>query len=140
MSPRKNSPMTEEHKKALAAGREQGAAVRRYLDALDVSKPKRGRKRTPDSINKRLEAIGSKMESANSLTRLQLLQERSDLEGELKKMTSSAPVDISALEADFVKSAASYGSRKKIAYGTWRAAGVPADVLKKAGITRGQTD
>ena len=128
--------MTDEHKAALSAGRQQGAAVRRYLDALDAHKPKRGRKRTPESIQKRLEAIESKLTTGNSLVRLQLLQERSDLQKELKTMSSAEPVDFSALEEDFAKSAAEYGRRKGISYDTWRSAGVPADVLKKAGISR----
>ena len=51
---RPKGPMTEEHKAALARGRSEGKAVRDYLDALRANKPKRGRKRTPDSIKKRL--------------------------------------------------------------------------------------
>lgn len=140
MAPRKKTPMTDEHKAALAAGREQGAAVRRYLDALDANRPKRGRKRTPDSINKRIAAIDEKMKSANSLARLQLTQERSDLQDELESMKSATTVDLSSLERDFVRAAAGYGSRKGIAYSTWRSAGVPADVLKRAGISRGARD
>ena len=132
--------MTDEHKAALAAGREQGAAVRRYLDALEANRPKRGRKRTPDSIKKRLEAIDAKLNSSNSLTRLQLLQERTNLQSELKSMSSDVPVDLSELEKDFAKSAAEYGRRKGIAYGTWRTAGVSAATLKKAGISRGAGD
>ncbi|MDZ7734518.1 MAG: hypothetical protein U5R31_16850 [Acidimicrobiia bacterium] len=38
------------------------------------------------------------------------------------------------LESDFVKAAAEYGESKGIDYRTWREAGVPAGVLKKAGI------
>lgn len=128
--------MTEEHKAALSAGRQQGAAVRRYLDALDATKPKRGRKRTPESIQKRLEAIESRLSTGNSLVRLQLMQERSDLQKELKTMSSAEPVDLASLEDDFTKSAAEYGRRKGIGYDTWRSAGVSAAVLKKAGISR----
>ena len=51
---RTRTPMSDEHKAALAEGRNQGRAVRRYLEALDAHKPKRGRKRTPDSMQKRL--------------------------------------------------------------------------------------
>ena len=50
--------MTDEHKAALAAGRSEGRAVRDYLEALRNNKPKRGRKRTPESISKRVDAIG----------------------------------------------------------------------------------
>ena len=132
--------MSDEHKAKLAAGREQGSAVRRYLDALEANRPKRGRKRTPDSIKKRLESIESKMSSGNSLARLQMLQERSDLQEELKSLENGTEVDLSELEADFVKAAAEYGRRKAISYSTWRTAGVPAPVLKKAGIARGSAD
>ena len=55
----KKKPMSSEHKAALARGREHGRAVKNYLEALSANKPKRGRKRTPDSINKRL--VGSEI-------------------------------------------------------------------------------
>ncbi|HUR48334.1 MAG TPA: hypothetical protein VMY88_02240 [Acidimicrobiales bacterium] len=129
--------MTDEHKAALSAGRQQGAIVRRYLDALDANRPKRGRKRTPESIRKRLEAIDSQLNSKNSLVRLQLMQEHSDLQKELETMSSAEPVDISVLEEEFARSAAEYGRRKGISYDTWRRAGVSSAVLKKAGISRG---
>jgi hypothetical protein len=40
--------MTTEHKEALAKGREAGRAVREYLAALEATRPKRGRKVTPE--------------------------------------------------------------------------------------------
>ena len=52
--PGRKTKMTDEHKQALAEGRELGRAVRDYLEALEAHKPKRGRKRTPDSVKKRL--------------------------------------------------------------------------------------
>jgi hypothetical protein len=51
--------MSDDHKAALAEGREQGRAVRRYLEALDARRPKRGRRRSEESMRKRLEAIES---------------------------------------------------------------------------------
>ena len=48
--------MTDEHKDALAEGRNHAKIVGRYLEALEANKPKRGRKRTPDSVKKRLAA------------------------------------------------------------------------------------
>jgi hypothetical protein len=126
--------MTDEHKAALARGREEGRAVRRYLEALERHKPRRGRKRTPESIKRRLALVNGQLEDADSLARLHLLQERTDLEAELKRIT--APDDVSALERSFVKVARAYGQRKGIGYDAWRAAGVPAAVLGKAGITR----
>ena len=55
------SPMSDEHKAALARGRTEGKIVRDYLESLRANKPKRGRKRTADSINKRLDAIESNL-------------------------------------------------------------------------------
>jgi hypothetical protein len=127
--------MSAEHKQALAIGREQGRAVRRYLEALEAHKPKRGRKRTPDSIQRRLDAIEDRLPSADPLTRLQLVQERMDLQSELA--TKSNTVDLASLEDEFVNAAAEYGMRKGISYAAWREAGVDPAILKRAGIRRG---
>ena len=131
---RAKSPMSDEHKQALALGREQGRVVRRYLEALESHKPKRGRKRTPDSIERRLRVIEERLESADALTRLQFVQERMDLQAELA--TKSEGVDMTELEDEFVQAARDYGRRKGISYGAWREAGVDAAVLKRAGIRR----
>jgi len=127
--------MTDEHKRAMRAGRDQGRAVKAYLDALEQHRPRRGRQRTVESITRRLAAIEAEMEQVSSLKRLQLTQERRDLEAELAAK-SSGGVDLSALEAEFVRHAQAYGTSKGIAYATWRELGVPADVLKRAGIAR----
>lgn len=129
------SPMSQEHKQALATGREQGRAVRRYLEALEAHRPKRGRKRTPESIKRRLDDIESRLEAADPLTRLQLVQERMNLQEELA--SKSEAVDLTQLEADFVAAAKEYGQRKGITYAAWREAGVDASVLKRADIRRG---
>jgi uncharacterized protein YicC (UPF0701 family) len=131
MPPKK---MTAEHKQALAEGRAEGRAVKAYLDALDQQRPRRGRKRTSDSIKKRLGAIEKQLADASSLQRLQLVQERRDLEVEMAGM--DANLDLAKLEAEFVKVARTYSERKGIHYASWRELGVAADVLKKAGISR----
>ncbi|MCB0999096.1 MAG: hypothetical protein KDB40_07360 [Acidimicrobiales bacterium] len=119
----------------MAAGRTEGRAVREYLDALRSNKPKRGRKRTPDSIKARLAKIDDELEVADPLGELRLLQERRDLTTELEQMGTQ--VDMTALEAEFVKVAKSYSERQGISYATWREVGVEAAVLKAAGIGRG---
>jgi uncharacterized protein YicC (UPF0701 family) len=126
--------MSKEHKDALAEGRNQGRAVRRYLEALEAHKPKRGRKRTTASISSRLQRIDAEIASADPLKRLQLLQERIDLTAELERAESK--VDVSGLENDFVEAAAAYSARKGISYAAWRQLGVEASVLKRAGINR----
>ena len=126
--------MSDAHKQALARGREEGRAVRRYLEAVEHQRPRRGRKRTPDSIRRRLAQVQEKVRSADPLTRLHLLQEQADLEAELARMGKAQ--DMAVLERSFVKVAKAYGARKGISYNAWRAAGVPAAVLSKAGISR----
>jgi hypothetical protein len=131
----KKRAMTVEHKTALAEGRNHAKTVGRYLEALEANKPKRGRKRTPDTVRKRLATVETDLKSATGLPRLSLLQERRNLEVELAGMQAGSP-DLSALEKDFVKVAKTYAQRKGITYGAWREFGVSPEVLKKAGITR----
>ena len=126
--------MSSEHKQALALGRDEGRAVRRYLEAIEAHRPKRGRKRTPETIEKRLKAIEQSLPTADPLSRLQLVQERMNLRTELE--AKRAKVDLSGLERDFVKAAKGYSERKGITYAAWREAGVDPAVLKKAGIRR----
>jgi hypothetical protein len=126
--------MSDEHKHALAVGREESRAVRRYLEALEAHKPKRGRKRTTESIQSRLRQIDDRINGADPLTRVHLVQERLNLETELANKEEA--VDLKALEEGFVEAAKSYGERKGITYAAWRAAGVDANVLRRAGIPR----
>jgi hypothetical protein len=136
MAPKKKTrAMSDEHKAALAEGRSQGRAVRLYLEALEANKPKRGRKRTPETVQKRLDRIAIELPDADPLKRLQLTQEQLDLEAELASTSTS--VDISALEKDFIAAAASYAKRKGISYGAFRTVGVSPAVLRAAGISRG---
>ena len=106
----------------------------RYLEALEAHKPKRGRKRTSESVQKRLVAIEDKLPDADPLSRLQLVQERLNLQRELA--AADTAVDLSALEDEFVAAAGPYGQRKGISYAAWREAGVDPSVLRRAGIRR----
>lgn len=126
--------MSPGHKASLAEGRESGRAVRRYLEALETSKPRRGRPRNPERTQARLAEVERMLPSVDALTRLHLMQERMDLEAELA-MTVEEP-DLSELEADFIAHARSYSDRKGISYQAWRAAGVERRVLREAGIVR----
>jgi hypothetical protein len=134
MAKRGPKMMTDEHKAALDRGRNEGRAVRDYLEALRSNKPKRGRKRTTESISKRLAAIDVELHGASAIDELNLIQERRDLIAERDSMSES--VDLSALEDGFVAVAKVYGDRKHIAYASWRDVGVSAATLARAGITR----
>ena len=128
------TPMSSAHKEALAVGRAESRTVRTYLDALQRNRPKRGRKRTPDSIRRRLNAIDVEFPNADPITRLKLTQERIDLGHELDELSFAQ--DIGPLEKEFLRVAKSYGERNGITYSAWREIGVEPAVLKKAGITR----
>lgn len=124
---KKGTRMTDAHKKALAKGREEGLVVRRYLEALEASRPRRGRRRTPESIEKRLKVVTEQLETQeNPLTRLHLLQEQMDLEDELAQ--GEEGFDVAPFEKDFVKVAKAYGERKGISYAAWRSIGVAPPV------------
>ena len=127
--------MSDAHKAALAAGRAEGRAVREYLEALRANKPKRGRKRTADSVRSQLAAVEAELAEADPVRELQLVQKRMDLQSELSNMGQA--VDIKSLQDAFVKVAKSYSTRNHISYGAWREVGVDAAVLKSAGIGRG---
>ena len=126
--------MSATHKEALAVGRAESRTVRTYLEALQRNRPKRGRKRTPESIRRRLQVINSEFAAADPITQLKLTQERIDLGIELEELTAAR--DIGPMEKAFVKVAKSYGERNGITYSAWREIGVEPAVLKKAGISR----
>ncbi len=131
---RKKTRMSDAHKAALAKGREEGRIVRQYLEALESTKPRRGRKRTPESIRRRLATIEATLPTAEPLARLHLVEERQRLGAELAH--SGDTVDLAALEKAFVKVARIYGERKGISYSAWRTVGVSAPVLQLAKIPR----
>ncbi|MBW3547648.1 MAG: hypothetical protein KY452_05885 [Actinobacteria bacterium] len=134
MASAKKRSVSEEQKTAMAEGRAQSRSIAPYLEALEAHKPKRGRKRTTESIDRRLAVIDRELEDANQIRRLSLVQERLDLLEERENLQRD--VDLSKYEDDFVENAKSYGERKGISYQAWRELGVPAAVLKRAGITR----
>lgn len=127
--------MTATHKAALAEGRTEGRIVREYLEAIKANRGKPGRKRTQESVARRLAAIDDELSAANPVRELELVQERLDLQRELESMTTK--LDPHEIESKFVAIAAGYSKRKGISYTAWRAVGVDAQVLKKAGVSRG---
>jgi hypothetical protein len=128
------TPMTNEHKDALARGRAEGKAVRDYLEALRANKPRRGRKRTPESISRRIATIDVDITNADPLTELKLVEERRRLIEDLATLGNK--VDIEQLEKNFIGVAKSYGQRQGISYASWREVGVEARVLRAAGLGR----
>lgn len=126
--------MSDSHKAALAKGRTEGRIVREYLEGLRATKPKRGRKRTPETVAAQLAEIDATIGDASPMDELLMIQKRRDLSAELDAMSNT--IDMDALEEAFVGAAKSYSDSKKISYASWRDVGVDAAVLKRAGISR----
>lgn len=83
----------------------------------------------------KLDDAQSRLETATDpVERLFLIQTVYDAEGHLNVAQENAHVEI--LEAGFVQWAKIYSASHKITYTAWRQIGVPASMLKKAGITR----
>jgi hypothetical protein len=128
--------VSDSHKAAMAAGREAARAVNAYLSALESLRPKRGRRVTKEDLERRLTAAREQTEQASGAARLLAIQAVEDIEAAIRALSTSANQNLSDLEKAFAKSAKAYGESKGISYSTWRKAGVPADLLKKAGIAR----
>jgi hypothetical protein len=125
--------MSAEHKAALVQGRKEAKAIKIYLDALASRRP--GRPVTRDSLEKRLASVQTRLANeGDTLKRVDLHQSRIEIEEALANTGES--IDLSKMEADFASVASAYSDRKGISYGAWRSVGVPAAVLKKAGVAR----
>ncbi len=122
--------------KMTEAEKSEVAGVREYLKALEQNAPRRGRKRTPENVTRQIAAVDAQMADANVTKRLGLIQQRIDLESEREALAAAGSVDMTVLEAGFVKHAAAYGGRRGISYGAWREIGVSSATLKSAGIRR----
>ncbi len=104
MARRGPKEITDEHKAAMAAGRTEGRAIKNYLEALEQNRPKRGRRRTEESITARLAAIEDELESSDPVKKLNLVQERIDLTDELKAMSAAlARSPVADFEAAFIE-------------------------------------
>lgn len=123
------------HKRAMAQGRTLSAIVDRYLLALNTPK-RRGRKVSPAALRQRLADAQKRKGNTTGLDKVLASQEVRDCEAKLRLASTNGSVDIKPLEAAFVKVAAKYTAARKLSYGAWRDAGVPAPVLSKAGIAR----
>jgi len=125
--------MSEEHKAALAQGRRESRMIKGYLEVLRSRRP--GRPITRESLQRKLSNLDSKIAvEEDALRKVELIQQR--IETELALGAVSESPDVAALEAGFIEAAKSYSERKGISYSAWRQIGVPADVLRKAGVPR----
>ena len=124
--------LTQEHKDAMVKASAENKAVKVYLESLDSSGRRPGRKRSPEKMRARLGEIAGQIESASPMKRVTLVQERIDIERSLAQQTDDP--DLAPAEDAFVEVAAAFSTRKGISKKAWREVGVPAAVLKRAGV------
>ena len=125
--------MTQSHKDALKDGRNRGQIVRRYLKAIESAKPRRGRPITPEGLRKSIEKIDADLATEKDpLRKLDLVQSKIKKQKDLEEFES--PIDMVALENEFVRVAKDYNDSKQLSPEAWLELGVPRDVLRRAGI------
>lgn len=129
------SGMSPAQKKAMQQGRAEATAVKLYLTAIASSARRRGRQFTPEELQVRIDAVNEEIAAAPAATRVFLVQKRIDLEHRLDA-AQTVEVDIEPLQEEFVRVAAEFGVRKGISYDAFREVGVPAAVLRDAGVRR----
>ena len=126
--------MSDEHKAALAKGRRQARAVKEYLAAIEQDGRSKGRL-DEGALKQRIEQVDRDIEDEdNPAKRVELIQKRIDYQDRLDNL-QEAP-DIEELQDKFVDAVKEYSERKGISYMAWREAGVPAAVLREAGMSR----
>jgi hypothetical protein len=125
--------MTQSHKDALKDGRNRGQIVRRYLKAIESAKPRRGRPITPEGLRKSIEKIDADLATEKDpLRKLDLVQSKIKKQKDLEEFES--PIDMVALENEFIRVAKDYNDSKELSPEAWLELGVPREVLRRAGI------
>lgn len=124
--------ISDTHKSALVNGRTEGKIIREYLELVEVLKPRRGRRRTKDSISKRLSQIEAEINGAEPLKRLHLIQERLNLRKELSRFRTRE--DYLAVEKAFINVARPFSVRNHVTFEAWKEFGIDPIVLNKAEI------
>jgi hypothetical protein len=87
-------------------------------------------------LTKRLAAARERFNSETGVNKVLAAQEARDLQMKLARLRRPEAVDVKSLEDAFVRVAKKFGDRRGIRYGAWREAGVSAQVLRRAKISR----
>ena len=119
--------MVDENRAVFAADRNETTVVRAYLEALERERLQADAVRQRGSIEGCMRARDAHRAGAGWIG-------DSKLNGH-SPGAFDTEVDLTALEAEFVAVASSYGRRRGICYAAWRVVGVDPAVLGRAGIT-----
>ena len=125
--------MSNSHKEALVNGRAESRVIRDYLQLIDAQRPRRGRRRSLETITRRLREIEIEIPLSQPLQRIHLLQERINLNAELATRSLSRTQQ-TQLEKNFIKVAKSFSERHHISPEAWSEFGVSPRVLHLAGM------
>jgi hypothetical protein len=127
--------LSASHKKALAGGRAMSATVNNYLIAIGTPR-KRGRKVARATLERRLAEARSRVKIVTGVEKVVAAQTVRDLQKQLSRPKAATGIDAASLEAAFVKIAKTFSENRNLSYAAWRDAGVPAAVLRRAGVVR----
>jgi hypothetical protein len=105
-------------------------AVAAYLTALRA--PKVSARSRPNLEKRRVQIEQWIAEESSPIREVELIQQRLDIDAQLARIDQAAPLP--ELEEAFVKVAASWAQRSGIRAAALREVGVPASVLKRAGL------
>lgn len=131
MAKTKQQKFDEDRRQAMAHGQHSSKAVRRYLEALQSDRSSVDVERLQEQSEKLHAQIA---EETSPIKQLQLVQKRIDVEDQLTAAGSGPSIE--ECEQEFIEWAADYANRKGISYRAYREMGVPAAVLKEAGVPR----
>lgn len=130
--------------------RQRTRAVSAYLRAIDLGQTNGSRaialgqlegfptwSADPAVVREAADAVAATVPDISSPTRrLLLIQRVLDLRAAADALEEADPA--AALRAAFVETAAAWAEERGVSYAAFREYGVPADVLKEAGISRAQ--
>ena len=125
--------MSSSHKEALVNGRAESRVIREYLQLIDAQRPRRGRRRSLETITRRLREIEIEIPHSHPVQRIHLIQERINLNAELAT-NSLSRTQQTQLEKNFIKVAKSFSERHNISPEAWIEFGVSERVLHLAGM------
>ena len=112
------------------SARTETAYVRIYLESLQS--PRHPGKRTPEWLQSQVALLPERIhEEMDPLKQLELRQRLLDCQADLLEQQGT---NADEAEQGFVRVALPFSERKGITYAAWRAQGVPARVLKEAGM------
>lgn len=138
----RSDPIDDEQREKMVAGAAATRAIRAYLEALKLLKPRKGRPRlkTVDELKIELLRLEAQVEDLDEdpIKKLKMLPRLDALNEAIRDRVAEdqARERIDVLAEDFVKHAAAYGETHRVTYEHWLQVRVPPEVLERAGIEK----